>query len=105
MITEVFPHQTILDMAIQTSGSVEAMFDIVELNGLRGILSLPAEIRTPPVLSSPNVRRYNIARTLPATGEGTNARVLPPNGGGGSGSGGGRQGDFDLRDFNQQDFY
>lgn len=61
--------QNLLDIALQRCGSLEAAFDIAQLNGM-GItdeLTVGSTLGLPPVSDSKTVLRYESERIVPAT--------------------------------------
>ena len=67
-------NQTCFDLAVQTSGSIEAVFDLIAINpGLQldGQVAEAVEIRTPVVINQQIYDYYTRNAITPATGLGT----------------------------------
>ena len=70
MTVTVTPQQSILDIALQYSGSIEAAYDLASLNhcALTDDLYAGEQLTLPSVLDARTVQHYTTHRILPATG-------------------------------------
>lgn len=69
MEVKVKDRQSLLDIAVQTSGSMEAACDLAAANGvsLTDTLQDGQVLDTVPVVSAETVRRYSVQQIEPAT--------------------------------------
>lgn len=69
MEVKVKDRQSLLDMAVQTAGSMEAAFDLAVANGvsLTATLKDGQVLATVPVRNAGTVRYYSVQKIMPAT--------------------------------------
>jgi hypothetical protein len=70
--------QSLIDLVIQHTGSIEALFDLMHLNGLKSLMEIPAVLEVPTVINKKvfaffQTESIQLATNVPLSGSFSNS--------------------------------